>query len=421
MPWEEKSVIQMREEFINKVESESYSMSELCRKFGISRKTGYKWLERHRSGEGLEDKSRVPFHQPNKTDREIELTILSLREQHPAWGPRKLKRRLEDLGYTGLPAVSTISDILRRNGKINEEDHLKHMPLKRFEKERANELWQMDFKGQFPLLNGNLCYPLTLLDDHSRFSLCLEAKSGQKGADVTSSLSQLFHTYGLPKALLCDNGKPWGDNRLGISSMDVWLMQLDILPIHIRPHHPQTQGKEERFHLTLKKELLKRYTFDNQRHAQQYFDRWRKIYNRKRPHEALNMDVPERHYIPSKRKMSSVLQQPEYSEGCTTRKTHCGVIRFEGESYYLSDSFDGQYLQLYKRETGIVDVLFGHFKVACINPFDKELFSKKNYSFCSLIVLPFSLYKLLPLSGLTCLPNPHCIFRKWLFTVRFTE
>ncbi|MEE0682150.1 MAG: IS481 family transposase [Candidatus Gastranaerophilaceae bacterium] len=272
MPWEEKTVAQMREEFINMVQQGNYSMTEICRQFGVSRKTGYKWLERYKAGEGLEDKSRAPLHQANKTSRETELLILSLREEHPAWGPRKLKRRLADLGYSGLPAVSTVAEILRRNGQISEQESRKHRPIKRFEKEQANELWQMDFKGQFPLMDGSQCFPLTLLDDHSRFSLCLDAKAGQKGADVSDSLVRLFHTYGLPNAILCDNGKPWGGNRQGISSMDVWFMQLGILPIHIRPHHPQTQGKEERFHLTLDKELLQRCTFDNQRQAQRHFD-----------------------------------------------------------------------------------------------------------------------------------------------------
>lgn len=377
MPWEEKTVGQVREEFINMVQRGDYSMSEICRQFGISRKTGYKWLERYNAGEALADKSQAPLHQANKTNRETELLILSLRGEHPAWGPRKLKRRLEDLGYSGLPAVSTVAEILRRNGQIIEEESRKHRPIKRFEKEQANELWQMDFKGQFPLMDGSLCFPLTLLDDHSRFSLCLDAKSGQKGMDVNSSLVRLFHTYGLPNAILCDNGKPWGDNRQGISSMDVWFMQLDILPIHIRPHHPQTQGKEERFHLTLEKELLQRCTFGDQRQAQRHFDHWRKIYNRDRPHEALNLDVPEKHYSPSQRKIPHELPEPEYPHGAITRKTHNGLIRFEGKAYYLSDSFDGKYLELRKRDTGMVDVLFGHFKVASINPFDKELFSKK--------------------------------------------
>lgn len=195
MPWEEKTVAQMREEFINMVQQGNYSMTEICRQFGVSRKTGYKWLERYKAGEGLEDKSRAPLHQANKTSRETELLILSLREEHPAWGPRKLKRRLADLGYSGLPAVSTVAEILRRNGQISEQESRKHRPIKRFEKEQANELWQMDFKGQFPLMDGSQCFPLTLLDDHSRFRSALMRKPDRKGRMLATALSGCFiHT-----------------------------------------------------------------------------------------------------------------------------------------------------------------------------------------------------------------------------------
>lgn len=151
MPWEEKTVAQMREEFINMVQQGNYSMTEICRQFGVSRKTGYKWLERYKAGEGLEDKSRAPLHQANKTSRETELLILSLREEHPAWGPRKLKRRLADLGYSGLPAVSTVAEILRRNGQISEQESRKHRPIKRFEKNRQTNYGRWISKANFRL------------------------------------------------------------------------------------------------------------------------------------------------------------------------------------------------------------------------------------------------------------------------------
>lgn len=384
MPWKEKTVVESRLDFIQQVEGkdkqaegENKTFKQLCREFGISRKTGYKWLKRWKSGETLKDRSHAPLCTPKKTAKEQEDLILSLRDEHPGWGPRKLKRRLEDLEHEGIPAHSTIAAILQRCGRIDPRESEKHKPWRRFEREHPNELWQMDFKGEFPMEYAGACYPLTLLDDHSRYSLCLEAKESQKAVGVKASLDQLFSRFGLPTAILCDNGSPWGDVA-GITRIDVWLMQLGILPIHIRPGHPQTQGKEERFHQTLKRELLTGRTFADIQDAQKHFEHWQRVYNNERPHEALGMDVPAKHYQPSSRAKPSILQEPDYPPNSITRKvSNKGLIRYEGAAYYVGSQLETKVLLLRQCEDAHIEVLYGGYVVARIDPMDQEVVSRR--------------------------------------------
>jgi transposase InsO family protein len=252
MPWGAKTVEKTRLEFVCSVITKEQNMSTLCREYGITRKTGYKWLERYQKGEGLGDHSHAARKRPNRCPQEIEEAVLSKRQEHPTWGPRKIQRALLDKGQD-VPAVSTVAAILKRNGCIDPDENEKHTAFIRFEKKKPNELWQMDFKGKFGMLNGKWCHPLTILDDHSRYSLCLDAKEDERADGTFHNIRKVFKENGLPEAILCDNGKPWGDSKGGYTEFDVWMMRLDILPIHGKPLHPQTQGKEERFHRTLKK------------------------------------------------------------------------------------------------------------------------------------------------------------------------
>lgn len=193
MAWKEVTVMSQRLEFVMLSLQKDVNISELCRRFGLSRKTGYKLLKRYREqGEdGLRDRSRRPKHCPQLTAHETEQMILNLRERHPAWGARKLKRRLEDLGHHGLPAISTITAILKRHGLVLPEESQKHQTWQRFEAERANDLWQMDFKGHFAIRGGR-CHPLTLLDDHSRYALCIAACPDQRRLTVHNQLTDVF-------------------------------------------------------------------------------------------------------------------------------------------------------------------------------------------------------------------------------------
>jgi transposase InsO family protein len=247
-----------RLEFVRLAEAGGVSVAELCRRFGISRETGFQYLRRYREegAAGLRDRSRRPHTSPRRTTPVIETHVLDLRDQHPAWGGRKLARRLRDLGVAGVPAVSTVTEVLRRHGKLDPTEAAKHQPFKRFERSAPNELWQMDFKGHFAMDRGR-CHPLTVLDDHSRYSLGLIACADETDETVRGHLTGLFRRFGLPQAMLADNGSPWGGSgSQGYTAFEVWLMRVGIRLHHGRAYHPQTQGKEERFHRSLNVEVL---------------------------------------------------------------------------------------------------------------------------------------------------------------------
>lgn len=374
MPWKEETVEDQRRTFVIRANEAGCNFSALCREFRITRRTGYKWLERYRSGEALEDQSRVPLHQPRKTNPETEELILSVRSNHPTWGARKILRYLEDKGNTGLPAPSTATSILKRNGFISPEESARHTAFQRFVRDAPNDLWQMDFKGHFAMMDGNRCHPLTMKDDHSRNLLCLDAYDNERWESVKGSLNRVFLNYGLPAAILCDNGAPWGDSMGGYTPFELWMMQMDVLPIHGRPLHPQTQGKEERFHRTLNEDILKRTPIRDLAHAQQLFDSYRLEFNTERPHSALNLDVPAKHYKKSPRMMPDVLKEPEYDAGKSLRKVNCkGYISIQNHRYYLSETFCGKYMELLPLDGDILAVCYGNFLVAKID-LDEKLF-----------------------------------------------
>jgi len=367
MPWGAKTVKQSREEFVCTVMKKEKSMSALCREYGITRRTGYKWIARYNEGESFGDRSHAALNRNNKTAAAVEAVILDERGKHPAWGARKLKRSLENKGYEGLPSASTITSILKRNGRIDPEESRQHTPYKRFEHPSSNGLWQMDFKGDFPVRDGSRCHALTILDDHSRFLLCLDAKENEQYAGVYSSLSRVFAENGLPDAILCDNGKPWGDSKNSYTKFEVRMMQLGVLPIHGRPMHPQTQGKDERLHRTLDDELLCRVCPANIENAQDEFDHFRYGYNYERPHAALELDTPAKHYRPSKSAMPSHIKEPEYDSGQILRKVNFkGYISIDRHRYYLSEAFTGKYIALFYTGDQRVDLFYGGFQIGTI-------------------------------------------------------
>ena len=261
MPWKERTAMSLRDEFVRLALSPGSNVTMLCQRFSISRKTAYKWLARARRGQAMTDRSRRPLHSPRQTGPELEKQIMQLRQDF-RWGGRKIHTRLKALGVVEIPAPSTVTDILRRKGQIDPQEAAKHAPGVRFEHPSPNDLWQMDFKGQFRLCGGGWCFPLTVLDDHSRFSLGLRACGNQQGVTVQAQLTDVFRRYGLPCRILCDNGSPWGcDSRHRYTNFSAWLLRLGIAVSHGRPYHPQTQGKDERFHRTLNVELLKGRSF----------------------------------------------------------------------------------------------------------------------------------------------------------------
>jgi transposase InsO family protein len=371
-----------REEFVNEVQAGELTKSKLCAKYGISRVTGDKWLKRFAEGESMSNQSRAPFHTPCKTNPEVEATIIQVRLEHPAWGPRKIVRFLENAGVSGLPSPSTVCAILKRNGHVTAAASKASTPYKRFEREQPNELWQADFKGHFQMLNGLRCHPLTVIDDCSRFALCVDAKDNERYEGVVESFNRMFAQYGLPSALLCDNGNPWGTSQTtGYTRFEVWLMKHGILPIHGRPLHPQTQGKEERFNRTLKDEVLKQTSLSSLTHAQEAFDRFRECYNRLRPHAALALDTPGSRYTSSERHLQDISQDWACPQGYQRRIIkHSGFLTFGGQGYFLSEAFGGETVAV--RESSIkycINVYFHNFRVARINVDERVFVSRKIY------------------------------------------
>lgn len=370
MPWQEASTMSLREEFVMLAIQEGTDMRELCRRFEISPKTGYKWLARYKceGWAGLADRSRRPHHSPTATAMELEEAIAEERENHP-WGGRKLRRRLIELGYRDVPSPSTITAILHRHALIEPEASQRAQPVNRFEHEAPNDLWQMDFKGHFATATGR-CHPLTVLDDHSRFNLVLWACGDERGATVQGLLSETFHRYGLPERLLMDNGAPWGsDAAHPLTPLTVWLIRLGIAVRHSRPYHPQTVGKDERFHRTLNVEVIRGRRFHDLSACQRRFEHWRDVYNLERPHEALGMDVPAQHYQPSPRPFPEVLPLIEYGPGDAVRKIQAGGhVSFQGHTFRLSKALRGYPVALRPtRNDGVYDVYFCHHQVAEID------------------------------------------------------
>jgi len=381
MPWKAITVKMSRESFVKEVKSGDKSKSELCREYGISRVTGDKWLNRYENGEGLDDRSKAPFHVANKTPIEKEKKVLDVRETHPAWGPRKIRQFLINKGEEP-PSKSAIGNILNRNGCISEAASTAATPYKRFEKAAPNEMWQTDFKGHFAMKDGNRCHPLTVLDDYSRFSLCVDAKENEQRHGVVQSFERLFSENGLPDSLLCDNGNPWGNSQTtGYTKFEVWLMEYDVLPIHGRIMHPQTQGKEERFHRTMDVELLKLIEIENMAHAQDCFNTFRNCYNNDRPHEALNMGIPAEFYHESKRKMPTAISEWEYPNEYMLRKIKpTGYLTFGNQGYFLSEAFAEKTVAV--RESAIencINVYFRGFRIARINVKERAFVSRKIY------------------------------------------
>jgi transposase InsO family protein len=381
MPWGEKTVEHKRNEFVAEAVAKEKNISELCREYGITRKTGYKWLERYRQGESLTDRSHAPVTRPWRTPPEMEKTVIMERNKHPTWGARKLVRSLENKGYTNLPAPSTVCSMLKRRGLVDPDESEKHTPYIRFEQKKPNDLWQMDFKGDFSMLDGKRCHPLTLLDDNTRYLLCLDAQENERYSGVKDSLLRLFHEYGLPRSILCDNGAPWKSLFDGYTPFEVWMMQLDVLPIHGRPYHPQTQGKDERFHRTLKEDLIKRVPISDCHHAQSEFDQFRYCYNYERPHAAINLDVPAKRYRKSNRPLPEKAGEPEYDAGRILRKVNCkGYLSIQRHRYYISESFINKYVELVYTGNDLVDVCYGSFRIARIDIKEQIFNSKKIYT-----------------------------------------
>jgi transposase InsO family protein len=369
MPWMETPVMTQRREFVHFASLEGANVSALCRQFGISRSTGYKWLRRAREGdESFIDRSRRPLRQPSRTPREVERSILAARAAHPAWGARKIRHWLLNRGLK-TPSASTVHAILRRHGLIAPD--APGAPPRRFAQDEPNLLWQMDFKGRVPLHGGGWLHPLTVIDDHSRFCPLLEACEGERHDDVKPLLEKAFRRYGLPAAFYVDNGTPWGTATPGQwTRLGVWLLRLGVRVIHGRPYHPQGRGKIERFHRSLKAEALAMRPLRSMAAARRALDEWREVYNFERPHEALEMRTPAQLYRPSPRPFPEQIPQVRYDAGETVRKAgrSKAYVSFKNRLWHVPDAFRGELLAIRPtRRDGCFDICFGAVKIAEIN------------------------------------------------------
>jgi len=344
MPWKETDVAGERIEFVVRVLSESGNFSALCREFGVSRKTGYKWLRRFEevgSVSRLVECSRRPHHSPNKTSEALELRVEALRQRY-GWGSKKLQCLLSEEGLH-LPRI-TIDRILKRRGLVNRKPVAKPAQ-RRFERSLPNELWQMDFKGEYRRHGRAWIYPLSLLDDHSRYCLGLYALRHPDHDGVKGQLVRTFDRYGVPQAMLVDHGTPWWSpaNGHGLTRLSVFLVRQDIRLIYSGIGHPQTQGKVERFHRTLGESVGRGGELSSLEDYQQAFDRFRREYNEIRPHEALGMERPAQRYSPSRRTYRSEPPEWVYPPGGEVRRlSAAGVLSWVGRPYFVCEALARQ-------------------------------------------------------------------------------
>lgn len=368
MPWMETNKVSLRLEFVKLALAKGANMRALCREYGISPTTGYKWLDRFRRQgiAGLEDRSRRPHTSPTRTPEAMEQRVLDLRDKHPAWGGRKIHRVLRNEGIVGVPPPSTITEILRRHERLDPEESRKHRPWQRFEADKANDLWQMDFKGHFAMADGKRCHTLTILDDHSRYCIGLRACENERRPTVREQLTAIFRCYGLPERFLVDNGPPWGTGfPRRLTRLGVWLVQVGVTIVHTGHYHPQTIGKDERFHRTLGDEVISQQVIRDLIHAQQCFDPWREVYNFERPHEALDLEVPSSRYRESQRSFPETLPPIVYSRGDIVRKVGQNArVSFRGKFHSVGKALIGYHVALRPtEEDGVMDAYFSHQRV----------------------------------------------------------
>jgi len=361
-------------QFIADYLRECFSITELCDRYGVARKTGYKWIERYlRLGPcGLEERSRKPRHSPNATEPQIVVALLEMRKRHPSWGAKKLLPMVHRRHPRwDLPDRSTVYDILRRHGMVQKKRSPRRVghPGKPSSLILApNDVWSADYKGQFKTGNGQYCYPLTVADGFSRYLLGCQALSSTAVAEAKPVFTRLFNEYGLPKRIRTDNGVPFATHTLArLSSLSAWWVRLGIVPELIEPGKPQQNGRHERMHKTLKAEAT-RPAASSRRAQQCKFDRFREEFNHERPHEALDQQTPAACYRNSPREMPSKLPPLEYPDRFELRYVSAnGGIRWNRKWVNVSIVCVGEYVGLEEIDDGLWEVYFGPLKLGRLN------------------------------------------------------
>ena len=378
MPWQEISPMDERERFVRDALSGWYTMTELCARATVSRKTGYKWLERYHAGgrPALADRSRAPHHCPHRVSPELVALLCAAREKHPEWGPRILlgwlKPRHPEIAE--WPAVSTAGDVLRRAGLVPRQRRRRErapQPAHRPSRTSApNDLWTADFKGHFRTGDGAYCYPLTIADLHSRFLLACHGLAAPRSPGVRDCFTRLFRAQGLPAAIRTDNGAPFVTTALhGLSGLSVWWLRLGIDHQRGRPAHPQDNAAHERMHRTLKRSAI-RPPRPTMRIQQRAFDHFRHEFNCERPHQSLGDVPPAQHYISSGRALPDKLPPLEYPGHYLVRHvTEAGTLRFHGPALLQTKVHKQETNGLEETDDGIWSI---HFASKLLARFDER-------------------------------------------------
>jgi putative transposase len=375
MPWQEMSSMDQRRQFLSDQQRGLYPMATLCARYGISRKTGYKWLARFQAEglRGLAERSHAPHHCPHTIDGELAACFLVARRAHPTWGPAKLRDYLavRHPAVPHWPAVSTIADLLKRHDLVHARRRRRpivHPGVVPIVTTAPNDLWTADFKGQFRTRDGVYCYPLTIADQHTRYLLRVHALPTTRGGGVRRVFERAFREYGLPAAIRTDNGVPFANTGLhGLTQLNVWWLRLGIQHQRIRPASPQENGAHERMHRTLKAETTRPPAADLAR-QQRVFTAFRHQYNAERPHAALGGAAPATRYMPSPRPYPAALPPLEYpGHFLVKRVTNAGTIRFRDRLLFLANALKQHHVGLEESADGVWSLYLGSVLIGRID------------------------------------------------------
>jgi putative transposase len=366
MPWHETHAMDERMSFIVDWQRDEWSIAALCRRYGVSRKTGYKWLDRFEAFglDGLKDRSCAARSHPNEVEASIAEAVIAVRMAHPSWGPKKIEAWLSMKQPAQVwPAQSTIAGLLDRRGLVRHRRKRRRVPLHGAPLSAAvtaNDVWGVDFKGWFRTGDGARCEPLSLSDLASRYVLRLQALARIDGEQVWPILEAAFFEFGLPRMMRSDNGAPFASTAAGgLSRLGVRLIKAGVVPERIEPGRPQQNGRHERMHLTLKQETASPPAA-TLRAQQQRFDAFRQTFNEERPHEALGQTPPAQHYAPPPRPYSGRLRQPDYADGQAVRRVRSnGDIKWRGERLFISETLIGEPLGLREIGDSVFEISYG--------------------------------------------------------------
>jgi transposase InsO family protein len=374
MPWKEICAMDQKTQMIKLWKSDRYTINDLSILHDVSRKTVYKWIRRYQAegSPGLEDRSRAPLRHQNATSDEMIALIIAMKKRHPRWGPKKIIASLkEQYGTMRYPAISTVSEILKRKGLVTprmRRHRTRPYTAPFTECENPNDVWSADFKGQFRMGNSKLCYPLTITDNYSRYLLCCTVLKHPSYKETRPCFERVFKEFGLPVAIRTDNGTPFASIGLGsLSKLSVWFMKLGIQPERIAPGHPEQNGRHERMHRTLKATTAsppKR----NRTVQQKAFDTFIHEYNYERPHEALGQKPPATVYRKSHWRYPGRLSKTLYRTDALVRKVNRnGEIKWKGKAIFISKSLIGEHIALKQKEEHLWQIWFMHYPLGIVN------------------------------------------------------